>query len=360
MKVYVTGGTGVIGSRLIKKLVIEGHEIAALVRSQSSAKAVKELGANPVYGDITEIETLGEGMEGSEAVFHLAGWYQTGGTDQSSAIQLNINGTRNVLSKAHQLNIQKIIYSSSVVVFGDTQGKKVDETFYQEGPFLTEYDRTKWVAHYEVAERLIDLGAPITIVIPGQVYGPGDKSAIASLMRLFYRGLLPVIPHPGVTLTMAHVDDIADGFILAWQKGQIGDKYILAGPPVSTSELVHLWASMTNRPEPIFHIPSSWLKPLSPFVYNLEKFISLPPAFSGDAFNMLGATYLASADKAKQELGWEIRPIPTGMEETLDWIARSTGGRPVLHTRNRQLAAFSLLTGLLFFAGWLFNKRIRK
>ena len=206
MKAFVTGGSGFIGQHVIRKLVDREYEVYALARSKASAEIVEALGAIAVPGDITDTESMREGMAGSDVVFHIAAWYKIGAKDWSEAEVINVSGTRKVLRLAHQLGIPKIIYTSTVAIFGDTKGQLVDESFYQGGPFLSEYDRTKWLAHYKVALPLIEKGAPIIIVMPGGVYGPGDTSVIAELMQLFYRGLLSVVPGANSVLTYAHVE----------------------------------------------------------------------------------------------------------------------------------------------------------
>ncbi len=360
MKIFLTGGSGFIGGRVIHKLVERGHEVHALARSERSAAIVQSLGAQAYRGDVTNKESMREGMQGCDAVFHIAAWYEIGTQDQAQAVAVNVEGTRHVLELAHELDIPKIIYTSTIAVYGDTKWKLVDETFYQGGPFLTEYDRTKWIAHYKVAQELKKAGVPIITVMPGAVYGPGDTSVIASIMRSFYRGLLPVMPTPGTTLTFAHVEDIAEGHILAWEKGHVGEDYIIAGPVMTLREVMSLWSSLTGRATPLFHVPGSMMRRMAPISGALSRYLPVPDIYSADACNITEATYTAHAEKARRELGWTPRPLVAGMEETLDWIAQTTPQPPVLHTRPRQIAAFSLLAGVLALFGWLLGRRCRR
>lgn len=357
MKIFLTGGTGFIGSRVIPKLIARGHEVYALARSTGGLAAVEALGAVGVRGDITDPASMRAAMRGSDAVFHIAGWYKIGAPDQTSAAAINVEGSRNVLGLACELSVPKILYTSTVAVFGDTRGQLVDETFYQGPPFLTEYDRTKWRAHYEVAAPLIEAGAPIIIAMPGGVYGPGDPSVVGAFLRMFYRGLLPVFPTPGTVITFAHVDDIAEGLILAWEKGRLGESYVLAGPSLSFSELLDLCASLTGRAAPLLHVPGRWLPSVAPLARCARRWLPLPEAFSGDSLALAGATYMATPAKARRELGWHSRSLLTGLEETLAWIAATETRHPFLHTRPRQMAACSLLAGLAALSAWLLTRR---
>lgn len=276
MKAFVTGGTGFIGQHVVRKLVERGYDVVGLARTEDSAESLRELGAQPVTGDITDSESMRGPMSGCDVVFHLAGWYKTGRNDWMEAEILNVGGTRKVLRLAHELGVPKIVYVSTLAVFGDTKGQIVDETYQYNGPFVTEYDRTKWLAHYKVAIPLMEKGAPVTIVMPGVAYGPGDHSAIMDLMRSFYRGV-PVLAGPEMTVTYAHVEDIAEGIILAAEKGRVGESYILAGPAVPLGEMYDFWSYLTGKRAPVLRVPAGVLQPLAPAVDALGSALSLPP-----------------------------------------------------------------------------------
>ncbi|MCA9933148.1 MAG: NAD-dependent epimerase/dehydratase family protein [Anaerolineales bacterium] len=358
MKAFVTGGSGFIGRHLIRQLIEKGYDVYALARSPQSIAIIEKLGAVPVPGDITDTESMRDGMTGSDVVFHIAAWYKIGSPDIMRAETINVGGTRKVLRLAHELGIPKIIYTSTVAVFGDTKGQLVDETYYQGGPFLSEYDRTKWLAHYKVAIPLIEKGAPIIIVMPGAVYGPGDTSLVAEVMRFFYRGM-PAIPGPETTLAYAHVEDIAAGHILAAEKGKIGESYILTGPAIPTGEMIDFWAYLTGKPASPLRIPHTLLHPFAPLMSTLQPALHLPTLFSGEAISLLGATYMARADKARAELGWETRPLQTGMLETFAWIAETEAQHSLEQQpeREKRIAGLALLSAALLSLYWLLGRK---
>lgn len=358
MKAFVTGGTGFIGRHLVRQLLEKGYDVHALARSAQGCAMIENMGATAVRGDITDVNSMRAGMAGSDVVFHVAGWYQVGAGSAAQAETINVGGTRKVLRLAHELGVPKIVYTSTIAVFGDTHGELVDEAFYQGGPFLTEYDRTKWLAHYKVALPLIEKGAPITIVMPGGVYGPGDTSLIAELMRLFYRGF-PAVPGPETTLTYAHVEDVAQGHILAAEKGKIGESYILAGPAIPLGEMMDFWAYLTGKRAPLLRLPSVMLRPFAPVMGALGAATPLPPVFSQEATQSTGVTYMARSDKARAQLGWETRPLQTGMLETFAWIAETEAQRNLEQApqREMQLATAALAAAALLFLYWLSARR---
>jgi nucleoside-diphosphate-sugar epimerase len=360
MKAFVTGGTGFIGRYLVRALVNRGYEVCALARSENGMDLLQSFGALPVAGDINTIDSMREGMQGSDVVFHVAGWYKLGARDWKEAEKINVEGTRNVLNLAFELGIPRIVYTSTVGVFGDTHGRLVDETYVMppEQEFLTEYDRTKWLAHYQVALPLIMKGAPVIIVMPGLVYGPGDHSLVAEMMRWFYRGWFPIFPAPQLTLTYAHVEDIVEGHILAAEKGNPGESYILTGPVYSMGEMAKLWHRLTGRREPLFSIPAVFLKPFTPVMELAGRIIPLPELLSRDSLAILDATYMANSAKARMELGWRTRTVEEGMRETMAWIAETEKpSAPSYREQKKAIAALSLALGVTLLVTWLLNRR---
>lgn len=355
MKAFVTGGSGFIGQHVVRKLAARGYAVSALARSEPSAAIVREAGAVPVTGDITDTASMREGMAGSDVLFHLAAWYQIGSPHWMEAEAINVGGTRRVLRLAHELGIPKIVYVSTVTVFGDTKGELVDETYFKGGPFLTEYDRTKWLAHYKVALPLIEEGAPIIIAMPGFVYGPGDTGLAAQMMRMFYRGL-SALPGPETTLTYTYVEDAAEGIVLAAEKGRVGESYVLAGPAIPLGEMVDFWSHLLGRRAPAVRIPGLALRPFAPLIGAASSVATMPPPFSEETTRVLGATYMARSDKARAELGWKTRPLQTGMLETFKWIEVTEPPLPA-RTREKQLAALILLGTALLLLLWLLGRR---
>jgi dihydroflavonol-4-reductase len=357
MKAFVTGGTGFIGSRVVRQLVERGYDVVALARSEEGAAPLRRLGAEIAYGDITDVTAMRPAMRDSDVLFHIAAWYKLGSRDWHHAESINVGGTRKVLRLAQELGVPKIVYTSTVAVFGDTRGELVDESYYTEGPFLTEYDRTKWLAHYKVAVPFIERGAPIVIVMPGGVYGPDDASINGELLRRFYQGKLPVLPGPETTWTYAHVEDVATGHILAAEKGRPGESYILAGPAVPVGEMVDFLAYLTGKRAPLLRVPGRLLRPLAPVAGFLHSLLPLPDVYSEEAIRSLGVTYMARADKARAVLGWQPRSLHDGMVETLTHLSRATPLPAPLITRQRKIAGITLVAAASILLLWYLSQR---
>jgi len=316
MEYFLTGGTGFIGGRLARQLLDAGHDVVALARTPSTASDLAAAGAAVVEGDITDQSTLWGPMEGVDGVFHVAGWYDVGATDPTPGERINVEGTRNVLQVMADLDIPKGVYTSTLAVNSDTDGRVVDERYRYAGSHLTAYDRTKWEAHYEVAEPMVEDGLPLVTVMPGLVYGPGDPSVLGDALRDFLRGDLPMIPRE-VAYSPGHVEDIARAHVLAMEHGTPGESYIVGGEPASLVDLFDVIADVAGRDPPRAVSPALF-GALAPVAGLIERLLSLPKAYRAESLRVLaGVTYLGDNSKARAELGLEHRPLREGLEETV-------------------------------------------
>jgi nucleoside-diphosphate-sugar epimerase len=316
---FITGATGFIGARVARQLIDAGHEVLAIARQGSRVSDLTTMGVRVVYGDVTDRASLREPMSGADGVFHLAGWYRVGARDKSPGYRINVEGTRNVLETMRELGIPRGVYTSSLAINGDTHGRVVDESYRYYGPWLSEYDRTKWQAHYEVAEPLIAQGLPLVIVQPGGVYGPGDTSPQGDMLRQYLRRKLPMLPR-GSALCWGHVEDTARGHVLAMERGRVGESYIIAGPPATIAEALALAERITGVRAPRLRASPALLRLAASAVGVVERFLDVPEQYSAEYLRVAaGVTYLGSNAKARRELGFNPRPLEDGLRETLDY-----------------------------------------
>ena len=224
MKSFVTGGAGFLGSAVVSRLLARGDDVVALARSDAAATQLTRLGARPVRGDITDAPTLDQLLTDVDLMFHIAGDYRVGikESEHEEMFRTNVDGTTIILSAAIAAAVSKIVYVSTVGVFGNTRGKVVDETYERpDRDFLSYYDATKYMAH-RVAVARAAAGAPLVIVQPGAVYGPGDHSELGVQIDQAARGKYTIRAFPELGFTMSYLDDVADGILLAQTKGHAG------------------------------------------------------------------------------------------------------------------------------------------
>jgi nucleoside-diphosphate-sugar epimerase len=299
--------------------------VTAFVRSTEKAALLTTLGVDLHLGDITDRASLRAPMEGVDGVFHTAAWYKIGAANAGSiGERVNVQGTRNVLETARDLEIPRIVHTSTVGVFGDTRGTLVDESYYAEGPFLTEYDRTKWLAHYKVAVPLAEAGLPLIIAMPGAIYGPGDTSALRTTLAQLLRGRLFMTPR-GVSFCWSYVEDVARGLRQAMDLGQPGEAYLLTGPVHEFEDAFAIAARLSRKRPPFLHPGPVTMRAAARVAALLERWEIEPPAPAETLRLMAGTTWIGSSAKAERELGWHARPLEEGLRHTIEHELRQLG-----------------------------------
>jgi dihydroflavonol-4-reductase len=320
MRAFVTGGTGFIGGRLVQKLRERGDEVVALVRSAGRADQLARHGCEIVEGDLSSTDAIRRGMQGCDAVFHVAAVYKVGipTSEHDAMYESNVRGTERVLDAASEANAKRIVYVSTVGVFGNTHGKVVDETYHRNGDdFLSWYEETKYRSH-EVALDRIAKGAPIVIVQPGGVYGPGDHSELGNIIDQTRTGKLKMLMFPQTGFNLVYVDDVAEGIVLAYDKGQTGESYVLGGEISTMGDLIRKVAALSDRKAPQREMPAALMKMAIPIGPVVGKVLGFPPNLGELIRSSDGVTYWATDEKARRELGYAPRDMDTGLRQTLE------------------------------------------
>jgi dihydroflavonol-4-reductase len=325
MRYFLTGGTGFLGGVLVRQLRDAGHDVVALVRHPEKAGVLTDLGVTVAAGDITDRTTMVDAMRGVDGVFHCAAWYKLGVRDKSPAVAVNVKGTSNVLEAMREAGVPKGVYTSTLAVFSDTGGRVVDESYRFTGPFLSEYDRTKWLAHYEVAIPMMRRGLPLVIAQPGIIYGPGDHSAVHDGWVGLLKGKLPMLPER-TAYCWAHVEDVAHAHVLAMERGTRGESYIVAGPPHTFVEAVEAAARIAGVEAPARRVSPALLKRVAAILSLVDRIVPLGGQLSPEYLRAIaGATYLGDNAKAKRELGYAPRSLEEGLVDTMAWERAALG-----------------------------------
>ncbi|HET6997227.1 MAG TPA: NAD-dependent epimerase/dehydratase family protein [Solirubrobacterales bacterium] len=325
MKVFVTGGTGFIGGEVVRQLRARGDEVVCLVRSPGKGAKVAELGCGLAAGDLSDGDALKQGMEGCDAVIHAAAMYEVGipKKQHPEMWEANVAGTERVMKAALEAKIPRIVYVSTVGIFGNTHKKVVDETYEHPGQgFTSYYEETKLAAHRIVERMIAEQDLPAIIVQPGGVYGPGDTSQVADLLQEFFAGKLPLLPFPELGICMSHVEDIAGGILLALDKGQLGEVYVISGPATTMREAIEMVASVSGRKPPKRDLPTGLMKAMIPIGPLVGKMMGQPPNLRELISSADGVTFWASYEKAGRELGYAPRGMEEGLRQTLEADAR--------------------------------------
>jgi dihydroflavonol-4-reductase len=333
MDYFVTGGTGFIGTRLVSQLVDDGHQVTVLTRDRSNADHLPPT-VSVVEGNVVDKESMRAAMDGVDGVFHLAAWFQVGPGpwNEEKAERINVDGTRNVLELMDELDVPNGVYVSTVGVYGNTGGEYVDESYRSSNSFPTVYQRTKWRAHYEVAEPMMNDGLPLVVASLGAIYGPGDKAYGGTPRTAFIdylHGDLPMIPDDFV-LSFDYVDDAAANLIRAMEAGEPGEEYIVANEPRNMTDVFEIAEELTGIPAPR-QLPGTAFRVMGHGMSVLETVTRPPEGFESELLRFFDSGgVLVDNSKARRELGIEHRPIEDGLRTYLDWEIGIQGLRPAV------------------------------
>ena len=324
MKVFITGATGFIGQPLTWAMLHRGWQVTALVRRTDTTpvRLLRQAGAQIVEGDVVTSERglLREAMRGAGLVFHNAGWYELGlrAKDRPAMRAVNVDGADAILGLARQMDIPKIVFTSSTTALGDTAGALVDEHFERSAPARSYYEETKAEAH-ALAVDYQRRGAPVVIVCPAQVIGPGDQSPFGSFARLYVRGLLPpMVWAPEAIYNMAHVDDVGEAMVLAAEKGQPGQTYFLSGSTITMREMIDTWKQTPGGLKPFIWLPHglAWLTGL--VAAPVLRASGQRAFLSREVVEASYVCYRFSSARAENELGAHFRPAQQAWRDTLE------------------------------------------
>ena len=316
MRYFVTGATGFIGGYLTSQLLINGHTVTALVRTREQAQALAPYGVHPWLGNVLAKDSMRRGMARSDGVFHLAAVTRRGTRHRRYLRAVNVEGTRNVLELMRDLHIPRGVFTSGLMVNGDTRGMTLDEGSKFEGRLGSAYDRSKWAAHHEVALPMMRRGLPLTIVMPGVVYGPRDMGSFGGTLARYVLGRVPAVP-TRTTFCWGHVMDIAQGHVLAMEWGRSGDTYIICGPPQRLRATLNMAGVLVGKRRGPFPAPWWLLRPAAAAMRSVG-YVMPPLRGPGERLGVLaGRTYLGDDSRARRELGFSPRPLEEGLPDTV-------------------------------------------
>jgi dihydroflavonol-4-reductase len=321
--IVVTGASGFIGSRVARTLRARDDDVVAIVRDPAAAAAEKlrQQGVQVVAGDLGSEDGLRAVMTGAAGVIHIAGAYRVGipASERPAMYEANVAATQRVLDAAIAAGVPRVVYISTVNIFGNTHGQVADETYRRdlaEG-FLSYYDETKYLAHV-AAEARIEAGAPIVIVQPGTVYGASDHSGIGAQLKAAYDGTASFVAFASTGISPTHVDDIAGGIVAALDRGRLGQAYILTATNTRLGEAMRVAARLAGRKPPRLSIPNAVLRLGSGLSPNGGAMFGVGPNLREIVSASDGVTYWGSNAKAVVELGFVPRGLEVGLRDAFE------------------------------------------
>jgi len=324
VRVFITGGTGFIGSRLTERLLSENNEIVLLTRNSSSLASADNHSVSIIIGDILNKASVKDGMKGCDLVFHLAAYTKPWAHDPGLISEINVMGTINVLEAALECGVKRVVMTSTAGTMAfSSDGNPVDESVDPDLPFNTLYAKTKFEAEIAAIE-FFKRGLDVVIVNPTRVYGPGRDSksnSVTKIIRLYLKGLWRIIPGDGESIgNYVFIDDVVEGHMLAALYGRPGERYILGGSNLSFNELFALVKESSGKKRQLVKIPLAFLRKIIIVMSFITRITGIPPLITMNWFEKYMKNAILSSEKAIHELGYRITPAAEGISKTAEWF----------------------------------------
>jgi dihydroflavonol-4-reductase len=318
---FVTGGTGFIGSHVVRALLERGHRVRCLVRPSSDAVNLVALDVERAPGDVTDLDSVRRGMVGCDAVFHVAADYRLYAPDPAVLYRTNVDGTRNVLVAAAEQRVRRIVHTSSVGTLTPTdEGPPANENARGAlANMVGDYKRSKLLAEREV-EGFVSRGLPVVVVSPSTPVGEGDikPTPTGQIIVDFLNGRLPAYVDTG--LNVVDVRDVAAGHLLAAERGRVGESYILGHENLSLKELLGMLARVTGLPPPRFKLPHWVPLAIAHVEEPLARVLGRQPRVPLDGVRMSKSRMFFDGGKAVRELGLPQSPIEPALARAVSWF----------------------------------------
>jgi dihydroflavonol-4-reductase len=320
LKALVTGATGFVGAAVARALLAAQWQVRVLARKGSDRRNLKGLAVDVQEGDLADRDSLERASEGCIGLFHVAADYRLGARDPSQLYRANVEGTRHVLEAARRAGVQRVVYTSSVATIGipadGTPGDEETPNSFEN--MIGHYKRSKYLAE-EVVREAAHAGTSVVIVSPSTPVGPGDvkPTPTGQLVLDAAAGRMPAYVDTG--LNIVHVDDVAAGHLLAYERGKAGERYILGGQDMTLREILGVIATLVGRKPPRVRLPYGVVLPIAYVAEGFARFSGRSGRITLEGVRMSRKRMFFSSAKASLELGYRFRPPVQAFEDAIRW-----------------------------------------
>jgi dihydroflavonol-4-reductase len=319
--VLVTGGSGVVGGAIVRHLVAGGRTVRALARSEAAAAAVKALGAEPVTGDVLDVQSLLPAVDGCEVVYHAAGVNRF---CQKSALpmrRVNVQGSTNVVQAAAMAGLRRVVYTSSAVTLGEARGTVGSEDSPHRGSYLSDYERSKYDGEHTVLGLTTVVPIQVVSLNPASVQGPGRSSGTGQLLVAYLQGRLKY--WVDTTVSLVDIDDCAEGHVRAETAGASGQRYVLSAASLGTAELMDVMGRVAPGVRPPKVVPAVGARAAVAGAAVAARLMGRRPEVCGESLRTLLHGHRYDGSRAERELGVRYRPAEETLRRAAEWLVES-------------------------------------
>ena len=321
MNALVTGATGFVGGAVARALVQAGAEVRVLTRKGADLQNLAGLPVKQVHGDLRDRDSLRQALRGCRQLYHVAAHYALWAKDPSIFYDINVTGTRNILETAREVGVERSVYCSTIGAIGLPPGGGLgtEETPVSLEQMAGHYKRSKYLAEQEV-QKLAQEGLPVVIVNPSAPVGAADvkPTPTGQIIVDFMKGRMPAYIETGMNLI--DVDDVAQGHLLAMQKGRQGERYILGNKNLLLNEVFQILSRITGVKAPSVKLPRLAILPLAYANQWIANLTGVPPRIPLEGVKMAKYKMHYDCSKAIRELGLPQTPVEVALEKAVRWF----------------------------------------
>ena len=243
-RVFITGGSGLVGGALLAALLERGEEVTALARSEAAVAAVTARGADAAHGDLLDEDALADAMRGCDLVYHLAGINTLCPRDPTELLRVNVRGAETAVRAAARAGVRRIVLTSSSAALGEAEGTVGSEDSPHRGWYLSVYERSKREGEIAALTAARREGVELISVNPSSVQGPGRAGGTGKILIAFLNGRLRAIVD--TTVSLVDIRDCVEGHLLAAERGRPGERYVLSSATLTSREALAIASGLTG------------------------------------------------------------------------------------------------------------------
>lgn len=324
MTILVTGATGFVGSAVVRRLLDRSADVRVLVRASSNHSNIADLPVDTVVGDLCEPDSLEPAVAGCDTLFHVAADYRLWAPRPEEIYRTNVDGTGHLLRAAKSAGVERVVYTSSVATLGlEPDGTPANEdTPVTLDDMIGPYKRSKFLAERSVARFAEEENLPIVIVNPSTPIGARDvrPTPTGRIIVEAASKRMPAFVDTG--LNVVHVDDVAEGHLLALERGRPGERYVLGGSDMTLAEILAAVAALAGHRPPRVRLPHGLVVPIA---HLAELWVEIrgggEPFVTVDGLKMARKRMYFSSAKAERDLGYTPRAPELAIRDAFDWFA---------------------------------------
>lgn len=324
MQIFVSGATGFIGSRLVKRLAGQGMVVHALYRSELKADLLRNIpGVELSKGDILDAHSLQKAMEGCQAAYHTAAFAGAWSKDPGKIFRINVDGALNVVKSARDCGVKRVVVTSTAGILGPSEKEAVHESTPAPESFFTPYETSKHRMEQELLDLEPDL-PEIVIVNPTRVFGPGllsESNSLTKMIGLYMKGRWRFMPGDGNSSgNYVYVEDVVTGHILAMERGKPGERYVLGGENLTYKQLFQRIREASGIYHKQLKVPYPLMISAAALMKLFSRITGRPPLIVPGLIRKYNHNWVVSSEKAVRELGYEPIDVLRGIKHTVEWL----------------------------------------